>query len=84
MKAAQTFSALGMDYYYTYAAKKVRISTSLDNETWTSQGVLEAPRAGNHYFEFFSSITARYVKVELLAGFSSYIDVTEVYIYNAQ
>ena len=84
MKSSQTFLALGMDYYYTYAAKKVRISTSLDNETWTSQGVLEAPRAGNHYFEFFSSITARYVKVELLAGFSSYIDVTEVYIYNAQ
>lgn len=84
MKSPQTFLALGMDYYYTHAAKKVRISTSLDNETWTSQGVLEAPRAGNHYFEFFSSITARYVKVELLAGFSSYIDVTEVYIYNAQ
>ena len=84
MKSPQTFLALGMDYYYTYAAKKLRISTSLDNETWTSQGVLEAPRAGNHYFEFFSSITARYVKVELLAGFSSYIDVTEVYIYNAQ
>ena len=84
MKSPQTFLALGMDYYYTYAAKKVRISTSLDNETWTSQGVREAPRAGNHYFEFFSSITARYVKVELLAGFSSYIDVTEVYIYNAQ
>ena len=84
MKSPQTFLALGMDYYYTYAAKKVRISTSLDNETWISQGVLEAPRAGNHYFEFFSSITARYVKVELLAGFSSYIDVTEVYIYNAQ
>ena len=84
MKSPQTFLALGMDYYYTYAAKKVRISTSLDNETWTSQGVLEAPRAGNHYFEFFSSITVRYVKVELLAGFSSYIDVTEVYIYNAQ
>ena len=84
MKSPQTFLALGMDYYYTYAAKKVRISTSLDNETWTSQGVLEAPRAGNHYFEFFSSITARYVKVELLAGFSSYIDVTEAYIYNAQ
>ena len=84
MKSPQTFLALGMDYYYTYAAKKVRISTSLDNETLTSQGVLEAPRAGNHYFEFFSSITARYVKVELLAGFSSYIDVTEVYIYNAQ
>ena len=84
MKSPQTFLALGMDYYYTYAAKKVRISTSLDNETWTSQGVLEAARAGNHYFEFFSSITARYVKVELLAGFSSYIDVTEVYIYNAQ
>ena len=84
MKSPQTFLALGMDYYYTYAAKKVRISTSLDNETWTSQGVLEAPRAGNHYFEFFSSITARYVKVEILAGFSSYIDVTEVYIYNAQ
>lgn len=84
MKSPQTFLALGMDYYYTYAAKKVGISTSLDNETWTSQGVLEAPRAGNHYFEFFSSITARYVKVELLAGFSSYIDVTEVYIYNAQ
>ena len=84
MKSPQTFLALGMDYYYTYAAKKVRISTSLDNETWTSQGVLEAPRAGNHYFEFFSSITARYVQVELLAGFSSYIDVTEVYIYNAQ
>ena len=84
MKSPQTFLALGMDYYYTYAAKKVRISTSLDNETWTSQGVLEAPRAGNHYFEFFSSITARYVKVELLAGCSSYIDVTEVYIYNAQ
>lgn len=84
MKSPQTFLALGMDYYYTYAAKKVCISTSLDNETWTSQGVLEAPRAGNHYFEFFLSITARYVKVELLAGFSSYIDVTEVYIYNAQ
>ena len=59
MKSPQTFLALGMDYYYTYAAKKVRISTSLDNETWTSQGVLEAPRAGNHYFEFFSSITAQ-------------------------
>ena len=33
MKSAQTFNALGMDYYYTYASKKVRISTSLDNET---------------------------------------------------
>ena len=82
MKAAQTFSALGMDYYHTYASKKVGISTSLDNEAWTPQGVLETPRVGNHYFQFFSSITARYVKVELLAGFS--IDVTEVYIYNAQ
>ena len=71
MKAAQTFSS-----------KKVGISTSLDNEAWTPQGVLETPRVGNHYFQFFSSITARYVKVELLAGFS--IDVTEVYIYNAQ
>ncbi len=29
MKSPQTFLALGMDYYYTYAAKKVRISTSL-------------------------------------------------------
>lgn len=84
MKSAQTFFALGMDYYYTNAPRKVRISTSLDNETWTSQGVLETPQAGNHYFQFFSSITARYVKVELLASFSSYIDVTEVYIYNAQ
>ena len=82
MKAAQTFSALGMDYYHTYASKKVGISTSLDNEAWTPQGVLETPRVGNHYFQFFSSITARYVKVELLEGFS--IDVTEVYIYNAQ
>ena len=84
MKSAQTFNALGMDYYYTYASKKVRISTSLDNENWTPQGVLEVPRVGNHYFQFFSSITARYVKVELLEGFGSYIDVTEVYIYNAQ
>lgn len=84
MKSAQTFFALGMDYYYTNAPRKVRISTSLDNETWTSQGVLETPQAGNHYFQFFSSITVRYVKVELLASFSSYIDVTEVYIYNAQ
>ena len=84
MKSAQTFNALGMDYYYTYASKKVRVSTSLDNENWTPQGVLEVPRVGNHYFQFFSSITARYVKVELLEGFGSYIDVTEVYIYNAQ
>ena len=52
MKAAQTFSALGMDYYHTYASKKVGISTSLDNEAWTPQGVLETPRVGNHYFQF--------------------------------
>lgn len=38
MKSPQTFLALGMDYYYTYAAKKVRISTSLDNETWDFAG----------------------------------------------
>lgn len=86
MKSEQDFSALGIDYYYsgTYAAKKVRISTSLDKETWTSQGVLDMPKQESHYLNFFSSITARYVKVELLAAYSYYIDLTEVYIYQTK
>ena len=37
MKSAQTFNALGMDYYYTYASKKVRIHF-IDNENMDSTG----------------------------------------------
>ena len=67
MKSAQTFNALGMDYYYTYASKKVRISnlhwimkTGLHRECWKFLVWVIIS------FQFFSSITARYVKVRII------------------
>lgn len=87
MKSEKTMTGLGIDYYHNISAsspKKVTISTSMDNETWVTQGTLDTPQAYNHYFQFFTPQNARYVKVELTGRYNSYIDATEVYIYNAQ
>lgn len=87
MKSEKTMTGLGIDYYHNISAsspKKVIISTSMDNETWVTQGTLDTPQAYNHYFQFFTPQNARYVKVELTGRYNSYIVATEVYIYNAQ
>ena len=87
MKSEKTMTGVGIDYYHNSSAsspKKVTISTSMDNETWVTQGTLATPQAYNHYFQFFTPQNARYVKVELTGRYNSYIDATEVYIYNAQ
>lgn len=87
MKAEKTMTGFGIDYYHNNSAsspKKVTISTSLDNETWVTQGTVDTPQSYNHYFQFFTPHNARYVKVELSGRYNSYIDLTEIYVYNAQ
>ena len=87
MKSEKTMTGFGLDYYNNSSAsspKKVTISTSMDNKTWITQGTVDTPQSYNHYFQFFTPQNARYVKVELSGRYNSYIDVTEVYIYNAQ
>ena len=87
MKSEKTMTGFGIDYYNNGSAsspKKVTISTSMDNETWVTQGSLDTPQAYNHYFQFFTPQNTRYVKVELEGRYNRFIDLTEVYIYNAQ
>ncbi len=88
MKSEKIMTGLGIDYYKNSGSasspKKVTISTSIDNETWVTQGTVDTPQAYNHYFQFFTPQNIRYVKVELAERYNGYIDVTEVYVYNAQ
>lgn len=87
MKTAKTMTGVGIDYLRYGVAnspKKIIISTSVDNKTWTTQGTVDTPQSNNHYFQFFAPQNARYVKVELSERYDSFIGVTEVYIYNAQ
>ena len=87
MKTAKTMTGVGIDYLRYGVAnspKKIIISTSVDNKTWTTQGTVDTPQSYNHYFQFFAPQNARYVKVELSERYDSFIAVTEVYIYNAQ
>ncbi|NDV79300.1 DUF4989 domain-containing protein [Dysgonomonas sp. 511] len=84
MGAAKTFVALGADYYRNTTAsspKNMKISTSMDNVDWTSQGELETPQSLNHYFGFYVPVTARYVKFEMTGRYNSYLDVTEIWVY---
>lgn len=86
MKSENIMNGLGIDYYRNSTAsspKNVKITTSLDNVVWTSVGSLDTPQTYNQYFQFFTPVTARYVKVELSKRWNSYIDLTEVYIYKS-
>ena len=86
MKSKKTITGLGVDYYKNYGSasspKKVTISTSMDDKTWVIQGTVDTPQSYNHYFQFFTPQNARYVKFELSGIYNSYIDLTEVYVYN--
>lgn len=87
MQSEKTLTGLGLDYYDNGSAsssRKVTISTSSDKETWVVQGTVDTPQSYNHYFQFYAPTSARYVKVELTGRYNSYIEVTEVYAYNAQ
>lgn len=87
MKAEKTMAGLGIDYYNNSSAsspKKVTISTSMDNATWQTQGTIDTPQSYSHYFQFFAPMKARYVKVRLSGLYNSYIDITEVYMYNGE
>lgn len=87
MKSEKTMTGFGIDYYINgtpSSPQKVTISTSMDNETWVTQGAVDTPQSANHYFQFFVPQNARYVKVELKGLYNRYLDVTEVYVYNAQ
>lgn len=88
MKSVKTIIGFGIDYCLNdgtaSSPKKITISTSLDNETWDSQGSIDTPWSYNHYFQFFFPMNARYVKVELSDRYNRYIDVTEIYMYNAE
>lgn len=88
MRSKKIITGLGVDYYKNYGSasspKKVTISTSMDNETWVTKGTVDTPQSYNHYFQFFTPQNARYVKFELSGIYNSYIDLTEVYIYNNQ
>lgn len=80
----QTFSAIGLDYYRNSTAsspKKVRLSTSNDKENWIIEGLVDTPQSYNHYFLFFAPTTARYVKIELMEKYNSYLEPTEIYVY---
>lgn len=86
MKSEKTMKGFGIDYYRNTTAsapKKVTISTSLDNETWVSQGTVDTPQSYNHYFQFFSPTNTRYLKVELTEPYNRYLDLTEVYMYKS-
>lgn len=87
MKSEKTISGFGIDYYKNStpsSPKKVIISTSMDNVTWVDQGAITTPQSANHYFHFFTPVNTRYVKVKMEGRYNSYIDLTEIYVYNAQ
>lgn len=87
MKTEKRMTGFGIDYYENRSAsspKKVTILTSKDNITWDIQGTIDTPQSYSHYFQFFAPLTTRYVKIELSGRYNSYIDMTEIYVYNAQ
>lgn len=85
MKSEKTIAGLAIDYYSNSGTasspKKITISTSIDNVNWTAAGTIDTPQSFNHYFEFFTPANARYVKFELSNRWNSYIDLTEIYVY---
>lgn len=85
MSSAKTFKAIEIDYYRNSnsasAPKNVKISTSMDKTDWTSQGEINTPQSYEHYMQFFTPATARYVKFELSEHYNGYIDITEIYVY---
>ena len=87
MKSEKTISGFGIDYYRNTtpsSPKKVIISTSMDNETWVDQGAIDTPQNAKHYFQFFTPVNTRYVKVKMEGRYNGYIDLTEVYVYNVE
>jgi hypothetical protein len=53
----------------------------MDKVDWTSQGELSTPQSYNHYLQFFAPATARYIKFELSGRYNSYLDLTEIYVF---
>lgn len=85
MKSEKKIEGVGVDYYMNggtpSSPRRVNILTSLDNETWISQGTIATPQEYNHYLRFIDPVNARYVKFSLLDLYNSYIDLTEIYVY---
>ncbi len=67
--------------FYGYNAKLVKISTSLDNKEWKSQGefVATLPSSQNPIdIVFYKAINAKYLKLEIVEGYDKYIGYAEV------
>lgn len=87
MKEEKTMVGLGLDYFDNGSGsspRKIVISTSMDNVKWETQGTVNTPQHYFHYLRFFVPQKAHYVKFELSGSYNGYIDITEVYVYNAQ
>lgn len=85
LASEQSFKRIGFDYYRNSSASApriIKISTSLDNEKWITEGELvELPQSYSQYFEFFNETKARYIKFEMSEKHNNYIEPTEIYIY---
>lgn len=84
MKTENTIAGLGIDYYGDAgsSAKKITISTSMDNVTWITAGEVAPPKSVSQYLKFVVPVTVRYVKYNFSGAYGgSYIDLTELYVY---
>ena len=84
MTTEKAFKGIGIDYLTNRtpsAAKEVALYTSNDGISWLPQGKVETTQLSSHYFSFPKPTEARYIKFELMNRYNSYIDLTEIYVY---
>lgn len=68
MGEEKTITGVGLDYIYYYAPQNVQLSVSSDGNTWNYLGKVATADENADYYQFIESITARYVKFDLLAS----------------
>ncbi|RXF69705.1 BT_3987 domain-containing protein [Arcticibacter tournemirensis] len=72
-------------YSTTYGLTSIRVSTSTDGNSWTSQGSASLSTvAAYQYIKFYSSVSARYIKLEVEGWKSaSYVIMSEFDVYTS-
>ena len=79
MGEEKTITGVGIDYIYYYAPQNVQLSVSSDGNTWNYLGKVATADENADYYQFIESITARYVKFDLLASWGC--ELYEIYVF---
>ena len=79
MGEEKTITGVGLDYIYYYAPQNVQLSVSSDGNTWNYLGKVATADENADYYQFIESITARYVKFDLLASWGC--ELYEIYVF---